>query len=249
MDAEDEMTTATPNAAPADTGQDVDIEERIRKWRELDEQAYKTLRWQASALMRAFDGWPAIGNQEDWAKKYEEARDGYASGHFLLERIGAERYLDPDFLATLLSLRRQIIEDLGVRSTHEMMLVDVAVLSYYHLLRINGWIGNLALHIESEFFVRESPTAKFSKEYGRGAVEGLRVEDSIARLGEQLLPLLDRSSRMMIRALKAIRDLRQTPAPTVAIGQAGQVNVGTAQENRAVLGASLGTEPGTDPVP
>lgn len=39
-------------------------------------------------------------------------------------------------------------------------------------------------------------------------------------------PLMQRSQRMMIRFLKAIRDLRQIPPLAVAIGQAGRVNVG-----------------------
>ena len=30
------------------------------------------------------------------------------------------------------------------------MLIDVAVLSYYHTLRINGWVGNLATEIAPE---------------------------------------------------------------------------------------------------
>jgi hypothetical protein len=34
----------------------------------------------------------------------------------------------------------------------ETMLVDLAVLSYYDTLRVQGWIGDLAVHIEHEFF-------------------------------------------------------------------------------------------------
>ena len=52
------------------------------------------------------------------------------------------------------------------------------------------------------------------------------VEERLARLGEQLLPLQDRASRMLIRHLKALAELRRGPAPAVAIGRAHQVNVG-----------------------
>lgn len=35
----------------------------------------------------------------------EDARERYQSGRFLLERLGAERVLDPQLLATLSQLR------------------------------------------------------------------------------------------------------------------------------------------------
>jgi hypothetical protein len=54
----------------------------------------------------------------------------------------------------------------------------------------------------------------------------LNVEEQLARLGEQLLPLQERANRMMLRNLKALAELRRAPAPAVAIGQAGQVNLG-----------------------
>ena len=53
------------------------------------------------------------------------------------------------------------------------------------------------------------------------------------RLSEQLLPLLDRSNRMLLRNLKALRTLKQPPPPSVSIGQAAQVNVGQQQVNVA----------------
>jgi CubicO group peptidase (beta-lactamase class C family) len=40
---------------------------------------------------------------------------------------------------------------------------------------------------------------------------GLAVEDRLKRLGEQLLPLLDRANEMMIRNLKAVRELGLGP--------------------------------------
>ena len=51
------------------------------------------------------------------------------------------------------------------------------------------------------------------------------------RLGEELLPLLDRANRMTIRTVKALAELQRGPAPAVAINQAGQVNVGAQQVN------------------
>ena len=62
-------------------------------------------------------------------------------------------------------------------------------------------------------------------------VRGLRVEEIVERLAEKLMPLLDRSNRMMLRNLKALREHRRPPTPSVSIGQAGQVNVGAQQVN------------------
>jgi hypothetical protein len=51
------------------------------------------------------------------------------------------------------------------------------------------------------------------------------VEDRVRRLSEQLMPLFDRANRMMIRNLKAIKELRQGQVPAVAIGRAEQVTI------------------------
>src|SRR5215208_6986151 len=107
------------------------------------------------------------------------------------------------------------------------MLVDSAVLSYYHTLRINGWIGNLAQWLETEFFRKESPSVQGQGQRKGGwdlKVLGLRVEEIVERLGQQLLPLLDRSNRMMLRNPNVLREQRQDPAPSVSIGGAGQVD-------------------------
>ena len=65
----------------------------------------------------------------------------------------------------------------------------------------------------------------------RVASKVLPVEERLKKLGEVLLPLLDRGNKMMIRNLKAMRELRQGPTPAVTVGQAGQVNVASQQVN------------------
>jgi hypothetical protein len=56
----------------------------------------------------------------------------------------------------------------------------------------------------------------------------------LTRVGEQLLPLLDRANKMMIRNLKAVRELRRGPTSSVAIKRADQVNVAEHQANAVV---------------
>jgi len=106
-------------------------------------------------------------------------------------------------------------------------VVDMAVISFYHSIRINEWLGNIATILEAELFGLESLTTKLGKRHGRGAGRtlGLEADDLVRRLGEQLMPLLDRSNKMMLRNLAALRSIREKPAPSVNIGNAGQVNL------------------------
>jgi hypothetical protein len=91
-------------------------------------------------------------SEEDWGKLLAETHQEYASGAFLLERLGAERYLDPKLIATLLKQRQSIIAECGITTAAETMLVDLAVVHYALALRVQGWIGDFAVRIEHEFF-------------------------------------------------------------------------------------------------
>jgi len=216
-----------------------DIEARFREALEKDRRQAEQIRRDALAAFRVMQGWQRVGSQEEWLKVCEESQQEYDSGQFLLERFGAERHLEPKLLATLLSLRRRLIEELGVTTAAETMLVDLAILSYYQAVRAQRWIGDLALLIEHEFFGQDSPTPKAQ----RRVANGLAVEDQVRRLGEQLMPLSDRANRMFIRNLKAIKELRLGPNPTIAIGRVEQVTV-TNQQNGHAARNGNGRVPG-----
>jgi hypothetical protein len=188
----------------------------------------------ASASYRALQDWGTIKTVEQWQEKVDQADDDYESGAFLIERLGAERYLDPTLMAVLLMLRRRLVDEHQATTAAELMMVDVVVLSYYHTLRINGWIGDMSQWLESEFFHKEGLAVNVQgkrKSTWDVKIRGLKVEEIVERLAEKLMPLLDRSNRMMLRNLKALEARRQTPTPSVSIGQAGQVNVAQAQVN------------------
>jgi len=206
-----------------------DIEARFRAALEKDRRHAEQLRRDARAAFRVEGCWQRIGSQEEWVKVCEESQEEYQSGQFLLERLGAERHLDPKLMATLLSLRRRLVAEWGITTAAETMLVDLAILGYYHALRVQGWVGDLALLIEHEFFGQASPAR-------RGA--GLEVEDQVRRLGEHLMPLLDRANRVLIRNLKAIKELRQGPNPAIAIGRAEQVTFTNQQNGRVARNRS-----------
>jgi hypothetical protein len=212
-----------------------DFEAYMAEYQQRLAERHKLLRTEARAAFRAMDGWAMVKSQDDWQATVLKAAEDLDRGGFLLDRLGAERHLDPELMAVLLVLRRPLIDEHGATSAAELMLIDVAVLSYYHTLRINGWIGNFAALIESEFFGTASLHAKLQDRYGRAdhRINGLRVDDHVQRIGEQLLPLLDRCNRMMLRNLKALKSLREPAPPSVSIGSAGQVNVAAQQVNAA----------------
>jgi hypothetical protein len=186
------------------------------------------------AVFRSMDGWANVKDEDAWRDVVRQAADDLESSEFLINRLGAERYLDPELMATLLVLRRSLIDEYGAESAANLMLIDVAVLSYYHTIRINGWIGNFATMLEAEFFGTEPLRLNYQGKSNTAwelKVRRLDAEDIVHRIGEQLVPLLDRSNRMMIRNLKTLDARRQRPTPNVSIGSAGQVNVGAQQIN------------------
>ena len=94
------------------------------------------LRWNARATHRAMEGWQRAATEKDWLRINEESQKEYESGGFLLERLGAQRFLDPKLMATILALRQRLIAESAITTAAETMLVDLAVLSYYHTLRV-----------------------------------------------------------------------------------------------------------------
>jgi hypothetical protein len=208
-----------------------DSDAQLRAALEKDRQRAQHVRRNARATYRAMEGWQRVRSEEDWLQVCADSQEQYESGRFFLERLGAERYLDPKLMATILGLRQTLIAEWAISTAAEMMLLDLALLGYYHTLRVQGWIGDLALHIEHEFFGQDA-LAENGQRPGRRRGR-FSVEEDMRRLSEQLMPLSDRGNRMYIRNLKAIKELRQGLVPAIAIGRAEQVTVTNGQNGRA----------------
>jgi hypothetical protein len=146
----------------------------------------------------------------------ERVMTRFEDGSFLLNRIGAECVLDRDLAVVLLDLRRRLIDEYG-KAPAAMMLIDRAVSAYQNLIRVEGWVGNLALRIEHEFFGLKGPNADFRDRYGREgrSIRGLSVEEHIAHLREGLIPLAERCGRVMREALAALETLCTAPSQAV----------------------------------
>lgn len=212
-----------------------DFGNSYERWLEAKKRNAKKLRGKANALYTAMELWPTYADsEEEWVALCEKTFEEYHSGRFFLEQLGAERYLEPKLFATLWMLRNALVEDMGTNSAAEEMLIDMMMMGYANTLRVQGWVGNLALDIEREFFDEYGLHELYDvKNGGRHTDKGMWVEGMLKRMREQLLPVLDRCNRMTIRNLRAIQELRRGPAPTVAIGKAEQVNVASQQVNQA----------------
>jgi hypothetical protein len=110
------------------------------------------------------------------------------------------------------------------------MLSDVAVMAYYNVLRVQGWIGDLSFTIEQELFGEDSLKVKLRQQFGV-QIDGFAVEEHLQRLKEQLFPLFERTNRQLLSNLQGLRQGRSGALPMVAIGRAGQVNVAQQQVN------------------
>lgn len=243
----EERHTGMPSDGAIDSGSD--LETKLAVARAEDARRVERLRSNALSVHKAMEGWANVDGPEAWAALCTASGADYRSGRFLLERLGAERHLDPPLMATLWGLRQALLEESGAGTVAEAMVVDLAVLGFYHTMRIQGWIGDLALLIEHELFLQDAPSVRMKVRYGPEAVDGLEVEERLRRLGEQLLPLLDRANRMVLRNLKVLQELRRGPMPAVAIGRADQVNVAHQQVNSITADGRLptcGTRPPRD---
>jgi hypothetical protein len=126
----------------------------------------------AMAVTRAMQQWyPREGDRE---RQVERVLASYEDGSFLIDRLGAGMVVDQDLAVVLLDLRRRLKDEYG-DTPAAMMLIDTAVSAYQDFMRVTGWGGNLALHIEHEFFGRDGPSAQFRDRYGREgrAIRGL----------------------------------------------------------------------------
>jgi len=209
---------------------EADLKTEFQAARQADRWHSNALRKNARAVMRATEGWGHIRSVEEWQAECEDARKRYQSGRFLIEGLGAERFLDPQLMATLWQLRQDLMEAYGTASPAMTMIIDLAVMSYANALRIQGWIGDLALSIEHEIFGEESLRIKLRQHYGV-QFDGFAVEEALQRLREQLLPLCERVNRQLCQNLQALQRTRPGASPMVAIGRASHVNVAQQQLN------------------
>jgi hypothetical protein len=186
--------------------------ERDRQ-RELEwDRTIQALRDNSMAVFRALGRF----RDESEEKYVKRVLAGFEDGRFLIDRLGAAGVVDQDLAVVLLDLRRRLIDEYG-NTPAAMMLIDRAIAAYQDFVRVTGWVGNLSIHIEHEFFGLNGPSAEFRDRYGREgrAICGLSVEEHLAHLREGLIPLAERCGRVMREALAALEALRAGPSNAV----------------------------------
>lgn len=225
------MSRAALPKATTKTDVNTAVDERAEAYErqrlaELNAQ-HQELRDQARAYLAAVKGRCGVRGEEDWKKIFVEAKTKYESGRFLIEQLGAERFLEPELMATLVQLRRDLLAGIENPTAVDTMMVDVAILAYRDLLRIQGWMGNLCLLVEGELFGQASLCEIHGPRVGK------ELEKTLRRLEERVL-LLERCHRMMARSFAHLERRRGRSAKTsVTVGNAGQVNVDCAVMNKS----------------
>jgi hypothetical protein len=160
---------------------------------------FKRLKDNARTIYGQVEGMPGVRTPEKWAEMLEKAGDDIGNGRFIVRQLGAERYLDPETVAVLITLRQNLLADIPKPSTADMMMVDAAIIGYYNMMRTQGWIGNLSLVVERGLFGQAAPQDNI---HGPEKVE--EIEKNLGRLAETMLPLQDRAHKMMARSLAAV---------------------------------------------
>jgi hypothetical protein len=181
---------------------------------------FRELKRQALGVFAAVKGRIGARNEEYLEEVFTKAGIDYASGQFLMQRLGADRQLDLPLVATLTQLRHGLLEDIERPTTADHMLADSAVLAYRNMLRVQGWLGSLCLEAERGLFGQISPDAVLDSQELR------QVQAAVEKIEHQLLPILERTQRMLCRALDRLETRGRVGRSTgVSIGVAGQVNV------------------------
>lgn len=170
-------------------------EQRIRQEAHFQ---FKRLKDDANAIYGAVKGMPGVRNTKKWVEILEKAGDEIGNGRFLVRYLGAERYLEPETVAVLITFRQSLIADLPKARAADIMMIDAAVVAYYNMLRVQGWIGNLSLVVERELFGQD-PLSEI-----HGETVGRRLEEQVRRLAEVMLPLQEKAHKMMARSLSAV---------------------------------------------
>ncbi len=126
--AEQDAMDAAVAARKPDGEWDWDVYKEVYQRGLAERQA--RLQHDARACYSAMDGWAGVRSEADWQAKIEQADEYLANGRFLLERLGAERYLEPGLMAALVVLRRRIIIELHISGAADLMLLDIALIAH-----------------------------------------------------------------------------------------------------------------------
>lgn len=168
---------------------------------------------------------------EDFTKVFDRVTASYLDGTFFLRHLGLFYEVSPSLSLLVYDLRQEWIQQYDLRTIPELLLLDQAMLAYFHVLRINREISSMLSLIEVELYYTDAPHVKIrQRDHLTNEFDGFVASDEIKKLQERLMPLIERFNLMFLRNLRVMRELKTHPI-SINIGQAGQVNVGQQQVN------------------
>lgn len=185
----------------------------------------------ADVLKRSYPELSALQRQGDWDRLSELLNEEYRSGQFFIDNLGANRYVETKVAMIILLMRKKMIEDMQIESVAEFMLMDGALMAHFNSIKLQRMFGDLVTQVERELFHDESMSVTLKKT-GRLEVEDFKVEAMLNRASDKFMNLIDRANNMMIRNVKAIRDLK---SGSLSI-RTDQVNIAQQQVNQVVKG-------------
>ena len=168
---------------------------------------------------------------EDFPGLLEQVTEGYLNGRFFLEQMSLFYEVSPSLSLTVYMLRQQWVKDYDLNTVPEFMILDQAVLAYFHVVRLNKEVANMLSLTEHSLYSCDKPFAKLQT-YHRinNNFDHFEAEEHIRKLQNILLPFTDRFNVMFLRNLRVLRELKNNPV-NINIGQGGQLNLAQQQVN------------------
>jgi hypothetical protein len=129
------------------------------------------------------------------------------------------RFFDPCGRAGLLAIREELAKEWQPQNGIERQLIDAMAqaqtMAFFWTGQLNALASNSAATVKQDL-----------KEVGRWHSPRVTEDRTI----EQAAAMVERFNRILLRTLRALRDLRRY-SPTIFVQNAGQVNVGGKQVN------------------
>lgn len=140
---------------------------------------------------------------------------------FLIDRLGVEGTIDRDLAAALRDLRQRLIADYG-RGAAATVLIDQLIAAYQEFIRVTGWASRLGVVIERQLFGDPSAHRHDNCCPDGDAISALPVEQHLARLRVNLIPLVERCGAVVREALSALEALRAASCETPSVSDPTQ---------------------------
>ena len=160
----------------------------------------------ANVLKRTFPEISKLRTQDDWERAYVSIEDDYVSGQFLIETLGAQRYVEPRIAMTILMMRRRMIEDMQLKTISEFMLMDAALAANYNSIKAQRMLGDIAIHVDRELFHDDPLDPKDGRNLD---VSKFKFDEMLKQASGSLMTIIDSTNKTMIRSIKALGDLNK----------------------------------------